>query len=299
MPKGIYVRTPEIKAGMSGKNHHNYKSECHTYETRICGCPDHESFTCLKSSKQIYIKGHSNKGTIQTKESNKQRSITETGKIVSEETKIKQRNARLGKKAYNYKPENHILETRYCECKCDRTFECAINSKKRYLPGHNANCQTKETLEKKSKSMVGKFVGEKSPLFNTHPSKETRKKSSDSHKGNHLSEKSLKKWAKSCKLKPNKAEQKLDFILQEIAPNEFKLNVRANVMILGGKIPDFVNINGQKKVIELYGDYWHKGQDINVRIDYFKQLGWDTLIIWEKELKDIENLKLKILEFIQ
>ncbi len=75
--------------------------------------------------------------------------------------------------------------------------------------------------------------------------------------------------------------------------------------MIEGKSPDFVNINGQKKLIELFGDYWHSkkitGKDetmeVNDRVNLFKQYGWDTLIIWEKELKNIDNLKNKILAF--
>jgi G:T-mismatch repair DNA endonuclease (very short patch repair protein) len=33
------------------------------------------------------------------------------------------------------------------------------------------------------------------------------------------------------------------------------------------------------------------------RIDAFKPFGFDTLVIWERELKDIENVKNKIQEF--
>jgi len=33
-------------------------------------------------------------------------------------------------------------------------------------------------------------------------------------------------------------------------------------------------------------------------IDIFKPLGWDTLIIWESELKNIKNVKNKIIEFM-
>ena len=58
-------------------------------------------------------------------------------------------------------------------------------------------------------------------------------------------------------------------------------------MVLGGKIPDWVNVNGKKRVIELYGNYFHnpkyfpEKQTPEDRINYFKQFGYDTLIIWQ------------------
>lgn len=63
------------------------------------------------------------------------------------------------------------------------------------------------------------------------------------------------------------------------------------------KNPDF-KINGCKKLIEHFGDYWHKGEDENILISEYKKVGFDCLVIWEHELKDLENVKLKIYNFI-
>jgi G:T-mismatch repair DNA endonuclease (very short patch repair protein) len=108
----------------------------------------------------------------------------------------------------------------------------------------------------------------------------------------------IKRWAHSCGLKPNKAEKKFFEFLNKIAPSEFALNVRGEIMVLGGKIPDFVNINGKKQIIELYGDYWHRGENPQERINFFKGYGWDTMVVWEKELKNFEHLKIKIVSFV-
>ncbi len=110
---------------------------------------------------------------------------------------------------------------------------------------------------------------------------------------------------KAAGLRPNKSERRLNKFLQEIAPKEYQINVKAEVMILGGKVPDFVNVNGQKKIIEFFGDYWHgkeftgrtKEEEEQQRIDCFAQVGWETLIIWEHELKNLDFVKQKILEF--
>lgn len=60
-----------------------------------------------------------------------------------------------------------------------------------------------------------------------------------------------------------------------------------------------MNVNGQKKLIELYGNYWHKNENPNNRIKHFKKYGFDTLVIWEKELKDINRLNKKLEVFHQ
>jgi len=97
-------------------------------------------------------------------------------------------------------------------------------------------------------------------------------------------------------LKPNKIEQKLDNILQNLFPNEYKY-VGDFSFVLGGKNPDFMNVNGQKKLIELFGDYWHKGEDPQIRIDFFKQFGFDTLVVWEHEFTDEKSLELKLKQY--
>ena len=98
---------------------------------------------------------------------------------------------------------------------------------------------------------------------------------------------------------PNKAEQRLDSILQSLLPGEYKY-VGDGEFILGGKCPDFININGKKKIIELFGEFWHekdKKDNGQNRVDFFKKYGYDTLIIWEGELQNEPALKNKIIEF--
>jgi hypothetical protein len=70
-------------------------------------------------------------------------------------------------------------------------------------------------------------------------------------------------------------------------------------MVIAGKCPDFINCNGEKKIIELFGDYWHLGENPQERIDEFKPFGFDTLVIWEKELKNANGLKEKLLNFCE
>jgi hypothetical protein len=104
---------------------------------------------------------------------------------------------------------------------------------------------------------------------------------------------------------PNKKETFLFNFTDSLFPSDYKLNTRAEVLVLGGKVPDIVNVNGQKKLIEHFGTFHHgeektgntKEQEEKQRVDYFKQLGWDTLIVWENELKDLEKLKTKLIEF--
>lgn len=97
-------------------------------------------------------------------------------------------------------------------------------------------------------------------------------------------------------IRPNNQEKKLGSLLEDISPGEWQY-VGDGSLILGGLCPDFMNVNGQKKVIELFGDYWHRGQNPQKRIDYFAKFGFETLVIWEKELKGLGLVKAKLAEF--
>jgi hypothetical protein len=103
-------------------------------------------------------------------------------------------------------------------------------------------------------------------------------------------------WAESQHMQPNKPESGLFGIVDNLYPANYKYTGGGDVVI-AGKIPDFININGQKKIIELFGDYWHKDQNPQDRINIFKPYGYDTLVVWEHELKDVEKLKCRIIEF--
>lgn len=104
-------------------------------------------------------------------------------------------------------------------------------------------------------------------------------------------EKLMKKIFKSCEMKPNKLEQQFDTLLQKNFPNEWKY-VGDGYTFIGGKCPDFLNVNGEKKLIELFGTYWHmerpkltKQQAESLRVNHFAKYGFKTLVIWENELK--------------
>lgn len=96
-------------------------------------------------------------------------------------------------------------------------------------------------------------------------------------------------------LRPNKKEKFLEQVFQEYnLPYKY---VGDGSFILGRKCPDFLNMNGDKKLIELFGNYWHRGQNPEDRINLFQQYGFETLVIWESELEDLDQLVPKLLTF--
>lgn len=147
------------------------------------------------------------------------------------------------------------------------------------------NVYSKETLDKMSLAKKGK------PTWNKG------KHLSDAHRKKVASPENVRKRMLAMNIHPNKPEALLLELIQE---NHLPFKYVGNgEIIIERKCPDFININGKKQVIELYGDYWHKGEDSQARVNIFASYGFTTLIIWEHELKYPEKVITKLKEFMQ
>lgn len=106
-------------------------------------------------------------------------------------------------------------------------------------------------------------------------------------------------------IKPNVCEQSLYQILNELFPGAWKYTGGGeNVVVLGGFVPDFMNVNGKKILIEFDGDYWHSSEKVKEKdqrkLVKYKELGFDTLVVKENEFKnDKEGVKNRIVEFVK
>lgn len=130
------------------------------------------------------------------------------------------------------------------------------------------------------------------------------------------SEKSKKMWnnvekrnqivraaLKASYLSPNKCEQSLQQVLNELYPNEYKF-VGDGEVVIGGFSPDFINCNGKKLIVEFDGNYWHYSEKVKEKdqrkLLKYKELGFDTLVIKENEFKnDKESVRNRIVEFVK
>ena len=84
---------------------------------------------------------------------------------------------------------------------------------------------------------------------------------------------------------PNKSELLLNRILKTTFPHEWKFVGNGKVSI-EGKNPDFININGRKLIIDLFGKHWHEESEVEPRKELFAKYGYKTLILWDYELKN-------------
>lgn len=94
-------------------------------------------------------------------------------------------------------------------------------------------------------------------------------------------------------IKPNKPECCVMGILNELFLHEWEY-VGDGAIVINGKNPDFINVNGKKLIIEVFGDYWHKGENPNIRKSIFAKYGYDTMVLWESELKNRDDVVQKL-----
>lgn len=66
---------------------------------------------------------------------------------------------------------------------------------------------------------------------------------------------------------------------------------------LGNRNPDFINVNGEKQVIEVFGTYFHHLFDGANRIEHYRKYGFSCLIIWGDELSNMQRVTKKLLNF--
>ena len=98
--------------------------------------------------------------------------------------------------------------------------------------------------------------------------------------------------------RPNKTEEKLTSLFQKNFPNEFKF-VGNGSFVIEGLNPDWINCNGKKLIIELFGEPWHEKEEVEKRIDIFARYGFKTLILWWKETRNEKMLIEKVRNFIE
>ena len=253
------------------------RKEYEMNNTCRCGCKGIPNF-----GKQ-YIHGHHRKGICLTEEHKKKIGIANS-------------KALRGRKIPRYIVEKQI-ESR-------KGYIISKETKRKISKANKGQSRSEETKRKLSISHLGLV----SFMKGKHHNKRTRKRLSNAGKRNwqnpEYREKQLEAIFAGHDMTPNRPERRLRNGLNKMFPKEYKF-VGDGKTFIGGKCPDFININGQKKIIELFGTFWHgkeytgrtKRQEEEQRINHFAKYGYETLIIWQKELEDIKQLKRKLIKF--
>ena len=192
---------------------------------------------------------------------------------------------------------------------CDwfKFFEIAVKNRGDFkegqipwIKGKNGFIPWNKGLTKETDERVRKYCKNREGFKH---SKKTRRIMSEKAKEHWRNPEIAKKMIKGLHLFPNKAELHLNKILQEYFPNEWRY-VGDGQVIIGGLCPDFINCNGKKKIIELFGERWHTGDNLlfhrteEGRKKTFSEFGFDMLVIWDYELNKEENILEKLGGFI-
>ena len=106
-------------------------------------------------------------------------------------------------------------------------------------------------------------------------------------------------YIKGMNMKPNKPEKFFINLLEEHFHGEFGYNGDYRLKTrIDRLIPDFVHLKGKRKVIDILGTHWHTENEFHKRNERYKKYGFDSLILWENELNNVEVLKERIKTFI-
>ena len=105
--------------------------------------------------------------------------------------------------------------------------------------------------------------------------------------------------------RPNFPELQLQSVLDKYFSGKWKYvgDGKDKEGWIGGKNPDFMSVNGEKQLIELFGLFWHDPDIFPNRpteeelIAHYKSFGFDCLVIWEYDVWDEEIVMEKVKGF--
>jgi len=209
--------------------------------------------------------------------------------------------------------QSHTLprESRFCECKCGKTFICRVNSTQRFISGHNTKLRTKEEYIKIGKKVSKSKIGHVVIL-------ETRERIKLKLKGHISLRKGLtnveyygleKAESISTKIREKRVKQKFPFTNTSIeVALQKQLKIKdidfiTNYYKLKGTPDIFIesnNVNYKGVCIFADGDYWHSrhgAQQYDKQInEYLFCKGYKVLRFWEKDIKQDINKCINIIE---
>lgn len=119
----------------------------------------------------------------------------------------------------------------------------------------------------------------------------------------------LKKVLTGMRQRPTKPEGELTAILNQHFLGHFVYNGDfSQGVMLNHLVPDFINTNGQKQVIEVFGRMFHDPEKAwkpirykataEGRIRAYETVGYHCLILWEEEFADPSAVLLKLRNFV-
>lgn len=209
------------------------------------------------------------------------------GKHHSEEVKEKQRKSHIGKKYP--KEEYPDYGTRGYKFPKEKYPNFGGRGKKPWNTGLSVD-SSKENYDPRLAESIKNTK-------RTHNRPEVKAKMSRNQKKQWTNLEYQKKMAESRDLKPNRLER----IFDELTPNIIRYVGNGQLFIVTNERthnPDF-KVTGQQKIIEIWGDYHHRGHIKEEWIEEYAEVGFDCIIFWEREiLKEYKRVLNETLKFI-
>ena len=139
---------------------------------------------------------------------------------------------------------------------------------------------SKESIKRMSESLTRTYASDPSIMMRASKNKsETMKRLwKDPEYAKHMTA----NWNRH----PNASEVRLSEILDKHFPGEWRCTASGEVAI-GGHLPDFVNVDGKKEVIEMFGLHWHDPIQHPERLTeerlvaHYATYGFKCLVLWE------------------
>lgn len=178
----------------------------------------------------------------------------------------------------------------------DTSYRSKMKKRHGYLGKHH----TKETIKKIRIANLGKKkseetrrklsirnMGQQNPMWGKH------RKFSDAH---------LRNILKGLLRRPTKLEQKFMRIIEK---NRLLFKyVGDGKIIINGKCPDFIDCDGSKRVVEVFGRVWHDPkmsfkeipyhQTEQGTIEHYSKYGFKCTVLWDNEFGNEELVLAKL-----
>jgi len=164
--------------------------------------------------------------------------------------------------------------------------------KEKMSKAHIGFKHTDESVDKIRQSSIGRGLGEK----HTEEHKEKiRIAMIEEWKDPEIHDKRVKATMDAIHLKPTMPEIKLKELLDKHFPGRYNYT-GDGARIVAGLCPDFTDMQN-KRVVEMFGDYWHQGENPQDKIDRYAKSGFKCLVIWQSELKNISLVVNRLYSF--
>lgn len=98
--------------------------------------------------------------------------------------------------------------------------------------------------------------------------------------------------------RPSFPECLMMWVLAAFLPDKFRYSGDRSFWVgektTGIRNPDFVSMNGEKTVLEVFGRRWHVNSDMRKALRFYQQYGYRCVVVWEDELRYPEKIVARI-----